>query len=275
MRNHSSVRKHLWETEISVFSQWGEDGIITFLLDSLEITKPRMIEVGAGMFNECNSRFQAEFRNASVYAIDPSSSLIPNCQSLDVFWRTTVIPINDFVTPLNINKHIESAKSLLGGIDIFSLDVDGNDYWILEAADLNEVSIVVCEYNPVFGNKATVTVPRNDKFNRELEHYSWLYYGMSLRACISVLSEKKFTFCGSNLAGNNAFFVRNNLIGLLPLEIPPLNDLSIYTDWRVRESRDQKRNLSYLFGKERERQIESLKVFDIKQETLIPLKYIL
>lgn len=268
MRARKSDIKDLWDSEIRVFSQWGEDGILTYLLDSIGISKPKILEIGAGNFEECNSRFQAEFRNASVYCVDLRSDLKSNCKMLDIYWRSTIIPINEYITPLNINFHINSAKSLLGGLDIFSLDIDGNDYWVLLESDLSNVSIVVCEYNPLFGYKASITVPREDQFARESKHFSWLYYGMSLGACISVLKDKGFTFCGSNLAGSNAFFVKNELISLLSLTIPSTNDLAKFTDWRVRESRDEKGKLSYLHGKERASLIQTLKVLNIESNKL-------
>ena len=129
----------------------------------------------------------------------------------------------------------------------------------------------MCEYNPLFGHKASVTVPREDQFARESKHFSWLYYGMSLRACISILNDKGFTFCGSNLSGNNAFFVKKDLVNSLTLNLPQMNNLARFTDWRVRESRDESGNLSYLYGSERADIIKSLKVLNINNDTLVEL----
>ena len=272
VRVRKSEIKHLWEAEVRIFSQWGEDGILTYLLDSIGVAKPRILEIGAGNFEECNSRFHAEFRNASVYAVDLRPDLKSNCESLDIFWRSTIIPINDYVTPDNINFHIQSAKSLLGGLEIFSLDVDGNDYWILLEADLREVSLVVCEYNPLFGSTKSVTVPREDKFSREEKHYSWLYYGMSLSASIILMKKKGFTFCGSNLAGNNAFFIKNELVQHLSLEIPSTTILERFTDWRVREARDVGGRLNFLFGDDRISSIKGLKVLETESNTLIDIE---
>jgi hypothetical protein len=267
--------KTLWEAEIRVFSQWGEDGILTYLLDSLGIAKPKILEIGAGNFEECNSRFQAEFRNASVYAVDLRSDLKSNCKTLDVFWRSVIIPVNDYVTPTNINLHIDSAKSLLGGLDIFSLDVDGNDYWILLESDLSGISIVVCEYNPLFGHTQSVTVPRDDFFSRETKHFSWLYYGMSIKASITAMQKKGFVFCGSNLAGNNAFFVREELVNKLNLDMPSTTNLVGNTDWRVREARDENGQLNFLFGDDRSSLIKSLKVIETESNSLIDLESVI
>ncbi len=275
MRSRKLEIKSLWEAEVRVFSQWGEDGILTYLLDSVGITKPKILEIGAGNFEECNSRFQAEFRNASVYAVDLRSDLESNCKKLDVFWRSIIIPVNDYITPINVNSHINSAKSLLGGIDIFSLDVDGNDYWILLEADLSGISIVVCEYNPLFGHTQSVTVPREDDFSRESKHFSWLYYGMSIKASISAMQKKGFVFCGSNLAGNNAFFIREELGKKLNLDMPSSTNLIANVDWRVREARDENGKLNFLFGKNRISLIKSLKVVETESNSLVDLESVI
>lgn len=60
----------------------------------------------------------------------------------------------------------------MGGVDLISLDIDGNDYWVAQALDLSSTSILVVEYNPLFGDKLPVSVPRNDKFDRTKEHHS-------------------------------------------------------------------------------------------------------
>lgn len=80
-----STFKNLWDAEVRVFSQWGEDGILNYLFDIAGIVKPRIIEFGAGNFTECNSRFAAEYRNASIYAVDIRGDLIATSRSLEIF----------------------------------------------------------------------------------------------------------------------------------------------------------------------------------------------
>ena len=69
-RQSYSKVKNLWDAEVKVYSQWGEDGILDYICEIVELAKPRVLEIGAGNFLECNSRFIAEFRNASVVAVD-------------------------------------------------------------------------------------------------------------------------------------------------------------------------------------------------------------
>jgi hypothetical protein len=243
--------RHLWDAEVSIYSQWGEDGILDYLCDFLNLVKPRAVEFGAGNFRECNTRFLAEHRSASVVAIDCHEDLTSSVRSMPVNWRSTVIPRQEWITPTNAPTLLGEARKSLGGVDIVSLDIDGNDYWVAESLPLEGVSVVVVEYNPLFGPIYPVTVPRDDYFDRTRVHFSWLYCGASLRAFLNLLSERGFSFLGSNRAGSNAFFVRSSHLNTYPLELPATGDLSRFTDWRARESRDRLGNLDFLNGNAR------------------------
>jgi hypothetical protein len=261
-RSMSGRFQKLWDAEVKVFSQWGEDGILDYLCESLELSKPKVLEVGAGNFHECNSRFLAENRNASVVAVDGRDDLISSINQNSLKWKNHIFALQEWISPTNINDIISTARKSMLGIDIFSLDLDGNDYWILEAANLEHVSIVVVEYNPLFGSKLAVSVPRDDKFDRTIKHYSCLYYGASLSAFIHILSQKGFIFVGSNRVGSNGFFVRKDLVTKVKLNLP--TDLSQHTDWRIRESRDNSGELDYLSNNDRLNQILDMPLINIK-----------
>jgi hypothetical protein len=251
----------LWDAEVKVFSQWGEDGILDFLCERIGLTKPRVLEIGAGNFTECNSRFLAENRNASVVLVDGRKDLILNVNSNSLKWKTHIFALEEWVTTENINNIIKSAKSMIGKLDVLSIDLDGNDYWIVEVADLSEVKIIVVEYNPLFGSDFAVSVPSDDNFNRATKHYSCLYYGASLKAFNHILNQKGFIFMGSNRVGNNAFFVHQETVEKINLTVP--SDLSIYTDWRIRESRDSSGKLNYVSGSDRLKEIRGLPLKDV------------
>jgi hypothetical protein len=245
-----STYRYLWDAEVRVFSQWGEDGILEYLFDLVGLHKPKIVEFGAGNFSECNSRFAAEYRNASVYAVDMREDLVQEVQSLDIYWRNSIYPVCDFITSDSAKMHQRLAEQKLGGIDCISIDIDGNDYWVLQSLNLSNVQVVVCEYNPLYGSNLACTVEKKDFFDRTKEHFSWLHYGMSLRAAIDLLSLSDFIFVGSNRAGNNAFFIKKNYVDLLSFDLPDIRHLKDFVDWRVRESRDEHGNLSYLTKEE-------------------------
>jgi len=258
--NYSKIL-HLWDAEVKVYSQWGEDGIIDYLCEQLGVSKPKILEIGAGNFTECNSRFACQFRNASVFAVDGRLDLMHVVNTHHLRWQTHLFAENHWVTPDNAFQIESNARSKMGGIDVLSLDLDGNDYWILGSLSLESVSIVIVEYNALFGDRFAVTVPRNDNFDRSSEHWSWLYYGASIKAFIELLKNKGFQFIGTNRVGNNAFFVSDSKVDQIPLR--GSTDLGIYTDWRIREARDSSGKLSFASGEERLVPILGLPLVDI------------
>ena len=189
--------------------------------------------------------------------------LVRNVKSLDVYWRNSIFPVRDFITPDTAKRHQEIAEQELGGVDLISLDIDGNDYWVLQNLDFSNVQLVVCEYNPLYGSTLACTVERNDLFDRAKEHFSWLHYGMSLRAAINLLAPSDLIFIGSNRAGNNSFFMKKEFVKLLNFGLPDICRLEDFVDWRVRESRDIKGNLSYLTKQEAIKVISDCKLIDI------------
>ena len=245
-RSASSTFTMLWDSEFRVYSQFGEDGILEFLCTSLGLVKPKVLELGAGDFTECNSRFLAENRQASVFAVDAQPSLVKSVETSHLMWRNTIWPMTTWITPGNAPTLEREARSRMNGIDILSLDVDGNDFWIAQALDFEGISCVVVEYNPLFGGNVPVAIPRKDQFDRAAEHWSRLYYGASLKAWLFLMQSCNFEFLGTNRAGNNAFFVHRTLRNLVPLPRVDDRDLAKFLDWRVRESRDVRGRLTYL-----------------------------
>lgn len=264
-RSASHNFKELWDAEVKVYSQWGEDGILDYICEAIGISKPNVIEIGSGNFIECNSRFLAESRNANIIAVDGRNDLTDTVKTSSVFWKSCIIPLVDWVTPSKINSIIQLGENRFGKIDIFSIDLDGNDYWILKEANLNQIDIVVLEYNPLFGAIKEVTVPRDDEFNRYKKHFSGLYYGASLKAYINLLSNKNFSFIGTNRVGSNAFFIKSNLLDNFKISTP--SNLEKYVDWRIRESRDISGRLSYLSGKDRLEIIKELPLIELTTQS--------
>lgn len=263
--------RHLWDAEVPVYSQWGEDGILDYLCDFLDLARPRAVEFGAGNFLECNTRFLAEHRSAAVMAVDARPDLATTIASLRVNWCTTILPRQEWITPLTAPALLKEAQAEFGAVDIVSLDIDGNDYWVADSLPLDEVTIVVVEYNPLFGARYPLSVPRHDNFDRTQAHYSFLYYGASLRAFVTLLARRGLTFLGSNRAGNNAFFVRSSRLAGWPLPVPDPRDLSPYTDWRCRESRDRSGNLDLRTGRERIDIMADLPLVDTVTGEVVPV----
>lgn len=229
--------RNLFDAEIQVFSQWGEDGILDFLCDELGIAKPRILELGCGNLLESNSRFLLESRCASAVVVDAREDLIGTVTDLPLAWRTTIIPVQSWITPESVVGLQAMAHDQLGGVDVISLAIDGNDFWVASALDWTSVRLVVVEYNPILGPWQPVAIPRDDDFNRGHAHYSGLYFGASLGAWIHFFTAQGLSIVGTNRAGNNAFFVRVAERDRISVDDFGAEAMAVAVDWRVREAR--------------------------------------
>ena len=199
----------LREAEFKVFSQWGEDGIIQYLISRVEVPVPYFVEFGVENYLESNTRFLLLNDNWSGLIMDGSEANMQYVRGDAIYWRHELQAVSAFITAENINELLR-AHVQQRDIGILSVDIDGNDYWVWRAIDAVEPCIVVAEYNSVFGPELQVTVPYQPDFNRTKAHHSNLCWGASLAALCQLGVQKGYAFVGSNSAGNNAFFVRED-----------------------------------------------------------------
>ncbi len=235
----------LSDVDYKVFSQNGEDGILDYLLYQLGIQKPKFLEIGVGDYTECNTRFIFERYSACGTIIDCIDNLEQKVKKNLELWKGNLKIINEKVNSKNVHDLIINTKNF-SDLDVFSLDIDGIDYWILSELPENFSKIAVLEYNPIFGDELEVTVPYLDNFNRSHYHYSNLCFGMSLRAAINLMHKKNFYFIGTNLFKNNAFFISNKFDKKSYFENIKVQSIKESVNSNFRESRDKNRNLNYL-----------------------------
>ena len=238
--------KQLSDVEFSGFSQWGEDGIIDWLIEKLPKIPKTFIEFGVENYKESNTRMLLYLRNWRGLILDGSDDHVQNIRQQNIYWRYDLTAKAAFIDRDNINDLISDA-GLSGNIGLLSIDIDGNDYWIWKAVDVVKPVIVICEYNAVFGDMHKLTVPYHKKFRRTLAHHSNLYFGASLPALISLGEEKGYKFIGSTSTGLNAFFVRNDYA---PELINSIDEIKAFPSV-FREARNESGNLIFSRGMER------------------------
>ena len=248
----------LEEVEFQVYSQWGEDGIIQWLIKNVEIPNKIFVEFGVEDYQEANTRFLLMNNNWSGLVIDGSKENMDKLRKESWLWKYDLQVVDKFITKDNINEIILGA-GIEGDIGILSVDVDGNDYWILNAIDCVKPRILICEYNALFGESEKVTIPYDEKFFRTSSHYSNLYSGASLAAFKDYAEKHGYYYFGSNSAGGNAFFVRKDSVSedLIPKKS------TCFVERKLRESRDEKGELSFLRGKEQLEAIKDMPLIDL------------
>ena len=249
----------LADAEFQVFSQFGEDGIIQHLVNHVPIENDVFVEFGVEDYTESNTRFLLVNDNWRGLVLDGSDAHQRWLQSHPTGWRQEIEAVTAFSDRDNITGLIRGA-GVEGDIGILSIDLDGNDLWILEAIDVVSPRILILEYNATFGPEAAVTVPYDPGFVRGQKHASNLYWGASLAALTRTARDKGFSLVGSNSAGNNAFFARDDVVRKLPV----LEAADAWRPSRFRESRGPAGELTYVSDRtERLRLMRDMPVHDL------------
>ena len=208
--------------------------------------------------------------------IDKNYNLKNKVSDVVKLWRGDLTIIENAVSSKNI-VDILFSNSFGNNVDILSLDIDGIDYWIIDALPEKFSKIAVLEYNSIFGSSFEVTVPNIENFDRKKYHYSHLCYGASLKALIKLMKRKKYEFVGTNIACHNAFFILESEVKKLNLTLPDTNDLTKYSTSHLSDSRSVDGKLNYLSGEQKLKEIENCEVIDLsdKEKKLVKLKNIL
>ncbi len=197
--------------EFSAFSQNGEDGIIDVLLSQCKSRNRYFIEIGSSDGIENNTSYLGVVKKYRGIMIEGNHNASNECD-LNVAYLCS----KDFINcvPMFVNQeNVEKIKklSLYLDPDVFSLDIDGMDYYVAKA--IMEIGfrpkIFVVEYNSAFGPENPLTVEYQNNFIARPEHKS-LYYGVSLSGWKKFFKNLGYHFITVDTNGVNAFFVDSN-----------------------------------------------------------------
>jgi len=207
-------RSALRRSEFRVFSENGEDGILLYLFSKIGTTDQRFVEFGIGDIRKCNSTNLALSFGWTGLLIDGSAELGGDAGRFyeeQATWDPTQVQIlESWITPENINATL-SEQGFEGEIDLLSVDIDGNDYWVWKAIDVISPRLVIFEYNACLGTDEALVTRYTPMFNRyDLHPLGW-YHSCSLPAAEKLGREKGYVLVGCDSSGLNAFFVRQDL----------------------------------------------------------------
>ena len=250
----------LSDYEFKIFSQWGEDGIIDFLIREVPINNKTFIEFGVEDFSESNCRFLLMNFDWSGFVIDASIKNIEKLKNSNYFWKYNLNALCAFIDKDNVNNLLKKSN-FDKDLGILSIDIDGNDYHILNNISYFNPRIIICEFNPIFGTDRKITVPYDPKFYRTKKHYSNLYWGASINAFKNLLSRREYTLIGTGMLGCNAYFVRNSL---LTHQLKKLSKNPFCFNFNFRESLDRNGNLNFITNESRIKEIGDTDVLNIE-----------
>jgi hypothetical protein len=197
--------------EFSGFSQNGEDGILDVLRRRLRSTNRYVVEIGAADGTENNSSWLLLAERYEGLLVEGDVRQSARARRNVARYSIGSECVSMFVTLGTIDKLLD--KVVFPDPDVFSLDIDGNDYHIAKALlDRSfRPKIVSVEYNSAFGPDRSVTSVYRDDFRRNAAHPSLLYYGVSIAGWKEFFGKRGYRFITVDSNGVNAFFVDSAL----------------------------------------------------------------
>jgi hypothetical protein len=197
-----------------VFSQGDEDGIIAEIFRRIGETSRVFVEIAAGDGKvNCSAFLLSQgWRGLWVECDDA------NIQSIRQRWPSEIASGqlqvgHDFITRDTVNDVI--ARANLGEeIDILIMDIDGNDYHILEAIEARP-RVICAEYFAPKPPPVSWAMPYEENFDLCLRlgpMHSGMECGASLQALDDLLTPRGYSLVGSSITGVNCFFVRSDLV---------------------------------------------------------------
>ena len=180
-----------WQTiPFGCASQWGEGVALLYIFNKIGATNRLAVDIGAADGSrQSNTKLLEQVSNFRriMFDIAPGSP--------DV--------IEQNVTAENVNGILED-HNVPDDFDLFSLDIDGNDYWIWKALKYTP-RVVVMEYNHSLGFQESKTI----KYNPHHRFNNNQYYGASAVALMKLGSSLGYK-CIARSA-TNMIFVKDEL----------------------------------------------------------------
>tara|TARA_B100000886_G_C20416712_1_gene489599 strand:- start:1423 stop:2292 length:870 start_codon:yes stop_codon:yes gene_type:complete len=210
----------------SIFSQSDEDSIIDEIIKRLKIEKGNFIELGVGNGSQNNS--------LNLLAQGWKGIWIGNEELIFKPGKNLKF-INSWITKDNIIQTISSNLSFFNkeinfqnsDIDILSIDLDGNDYYIWDAILSGGFcpKIIIAEYNGSLGPRAIWRMPYKPNNNWKLRKDN--YFGASFLSYVKLFFKYNYIpVCCNSDTGVNLFLVKKKYqINFKEIENLKLNDI--------------------------------------------------
>lgn len=195
-----------------VYSQTDEDGIIEEIFKRIPNDK-RFLEIGIQTGIECNSLFLLLQGWKGTWVEGDTNYCKRIAKDLNgTSFKNKLFVENVFVDKENINDIFNRSNDFFSSteIDFFSLDIDGNDYHIMEQLLSNSFfpKVVCVEYNAKFRPPLKFKV----KYNKSIVWDGTDYQGCTLQSYVDLFAAFNYTLICCNIPGHNAFFIRNEFV---------------------------------------------------------------
>jgi hypothetical protein len=204
----------LCESGFRVYSEFEEDGMILYVLTMIGFKSKKIVEMCCGAGRECMATNLILNHGFDGYLFDGDPQNIKLAHKFfqskkDCLLYTPVLR-NAWITIDNVNSLLVEA-GCAGEVDVFSLDIDGNDYWIWEAIKVIKPRLLTCETHNIIPSDQSLTIEYRSDFDCwSKPDHEQDYRGVSLLALVKLCKEKGYRLIGAHRYGFNAFFLRED-----------------------------------------------------------------
>ena len=201
--------KRLLRYGAKVFSQNEEDGMIQEVFRRIGTGQRTFIEFGVETGVQCNTVKLLLEGWRGLWLEGSAADVAEIRRSLASYMGNGGLTVKEaMVTAENVNDLFRQS-GFGGEIDLLSIDIDFNDYWVWKAIEVIKPRLVVIEYNATLRPPMSLTVPYQPTMHWDGTNY----FGASLEALVKLGQAKGYRVVGCNFSGTNAFFVRDDLCG--------------------------------------------------------------
>jgi hypothetical protein len=183
--------KNLNNWEMRFYSQNGEDGILQYIFSKIGTTNKYFVEFGVENGTECNTKYLRQQGWQGLW--------------MDGKYQDQLIK-KEWITAENIQALLAKYK-VPKSLDLLSIDIDSNDYWIWDAIKAFNPRVVVIEYNSCIAPEQSLTIAYDPNFESD----GTSYFGASLLALTRLARRKGYVLVACDSRGINAFFVSKEL----------------------------------------------------------------
>ncbi|MBS0659697.1 MAG: hypothetical protein JSR82_15765 [Verrucomicrobia bacterium] len=193
--------------EHQVFSQGGEDGVLQEIFRRIGTSNRHFVEFGVedGIQNNTHFLLHQGWSGSWLEGSEENVAKIRR-NFAGPLEKGQLTVKQSFITAENI---CDSFRELAvpKELDLLSIDIDGNDYWVWKSLDCR-ARVVVLEYNSNFPPPCDWVMP----YDADHRYQGDLYFGASLTAYHRLAAELGYRLVGCSLNGVNAYFVREDLV---------------------------------------------------------------
>jgi len=203
------------EAGFRCYSQFEEDGIILYVLAIIGMNTKKVVEICCGDAAECMATNLILNHGYQGFLFDGDEGNISKAVAFFSQKRDCILTPpkvkHAWITKDNVNFLLKDI-GVTGEVDLLSLDIDGNDYYIWEVIDAINPRLCVFETHNLIPGDLSLTIPYDETFSCwAKEGYEQEFRSVSLLAMKKLSQAKGYRLIGAHKHGFNAFFLRNDI----------------------------------------------------------------